>query len=98
MAQGGEVFEESDLYLVWNEIGVFAMNALFTMLTLPLIFLFERVFGFVTYMTLLELSNTNSPLLRKLSSEAPGTFQHVMQVADLCAVNIFTMFCFVLMQ
>lgn len=73
----------------WNEIGVFAMNALFTMLTLPLIFLFERVFGFVTYMTLLELSNTNSPLLRKLSSEAPGTFQHVMQVADLCEEALF---------
>ena len=73
----------------WNEIGVFAMNALFTMLTLPLIFLFERLFGFVTDMTLLELSNTNSPLLRKLSSEAPGTFQHVMQVADLCEEALF---------
>ena len=73
----------------WNDIGIFAMNALFTMLSLPLIFVFERLFGFVTDMTLLELSNTNTPLLRKLASEAPGTFQHVMQVADLCEEALF---------
>lgn len=73
----------------WDNIGIFAMNALFTMLSLPLIFLFERLFGFVTDMTLLELSNTNTPLLRRLSSEAPGTFQHVMQVADLCEEALF---------
>ena len=73
----------------WNDIGIFAMNALLTMLSLPLVFLFERVFGFVTDMTLLELSNTNTPLLRRLASEAPGTFQHVMQVADLCEEALF---------
>ena len=73
----------------WNDVGIFAMNTLFAMLTLPLSFLFERVFGFVTDMTLLELSNTNTPLLRKLASEAPGTFQHVMQVADLCEEALF---------
>lgn len=73
----------------WNDVGVFAMNAVFAMLTLPLSFLLERLFGFVTDLTLLELSNTNTPLLRKLSSEAPGTFQHVMQVADLCEEALF---------
>ncbi len=73
----------------WNDVGIFAMNTLFAMLTLPLSFLFERIFGFVTDMTLLELSNTNTPLLRKLASEAPGTFQHVMQVADLCEEALF---------
>lgn len=73
----------------WNDVGIIAMNALFLMLTLPLSFLFERVFGFVTDMSLLELSNTNTPLLRKLASEAPGTFQHVMQVADLCEEALF---------
>ena len=73
----------------WNDVGTFAMNTLFTMLTLPLAYMLEKVFGFVTDMTLLELSNTNSPLLRKLSSEAPGTFQHVMQVADLCEEALF---------
>ena len=73
----------------WRSIVIYAGNAFFTMLTLPLAFLFERVFGFVTDLSLLELSNTNSPLLRKLASEAPGTFQHVMQVADLCEEVIY---------
>ncbi len=73
----------------WKSIIIYAGNAFFTMLTLPLAFLFERVFGFVTDLSLLELSNTNSPLLRKLASEAPGTFQHVMQVADLCEEVIY---------
>ena len=83
------IFDSGLENVSWNDIGIFAMNALFTMLSLPLIFLFERVFGFVTDMTLLELSNTNTPLLRKLASEAPGTFQHVMQVADLCEEALF---------
>ena len=73
----------------WKNIIIYAGNAFFTMLALPLAFLFERVFGFVTDLSLLELSNTNSPLLRKLASEAPGTFQHVMQVADLCEEVIY---------
>lgn len=73
----------------WDNVGTFAMNTLFVMLTLPLAYLLEKVFGFVTDMTLLELSNTNTPLLRKLASEAPGTFQHVMQVADLCEEALF---------
>lgn len=83
------VFDGGLESFTWNDVGIFAMNTLFTMLTLPLSFLLERLFGFVTDMTLLELSNTNTPLLRKLSSEAPGTFQHVMQVADLCEEALF---------
>ncbi|MBR4137482.1 MAG: HDIG domain-containing protein [Bacteroidales bacterium] len=73
----------------WRFIAIFAGDAFLTMLALPLAFLFERIFGFVTDLSLLELSNTNSPLLRKLASEAPGTFQHVMQVADLCEEVIY---------
>lgn len=83
------IFEGELEGFTWDDVGIFAMNTLFTMLTLPLSYLFERVFGFVTNMTLLELSNTNSPLLRKFASEAPGTFQHVMQVADLCEEALF---------
>ncbi len=83
------IFEGELENITWDDVGIFAMNTLFTMLTLPLSYLFERVFGFVTNMTLLELSNTNSPLLRKFASEAPGTFQHVMQVADLCEEALF---------
>lgn len=73
----------------WKFVIIYAGNAFFTMLALPLAFLFERIFGFVTDLSLLELSNTNSPLLRKLASEAPGTFQHAMQVADLCEEVIY---------
>lgn len=65
-------------------LGLLGLNALFTLLALPLISLFERIFGLTTSLTLLELSNTNRPLLRKLSVTAPGTFQHSMQVANLC--------------
>lgn len=62
---------------------LFAGNALFTLFSYPLIYLFEKVFGLVTDVTLLELSDTNSPLLRKLSQYAPGTFQHSLQVANI---------------
>ena len=73
----------------WRVIFIYAGNAFLTMLALPLAYLFERIFGIVTSLSLLELSNTNSPLLRKLASEAPGTFQHAMQVADLCEEVIY---------
>ena len=45
----------------------------------------ERIFGFTSSVTLMELSNTNNPVLRRLTEEAPGTFQHSMQVANLAA-------------
>ena len=89
MGVGVSLIFEGNIDSIRSDIGFFALNALFSMLVLPLTFLFERLFGFVTDMTLLELSNTNSPLLRKLSSEAPGTFQHVMQVADLCEEALY---------
>jgi uncharacterized domain HDIG len=74
----------SDAEIQLQVIGLLALNALFTLLSLPLILIFERIFGLTTTMTLLELSNTNSPLLRKLATKAPGTFQHSIQVANLC--------------
>ena len=51
----------------------------------PLMYLIERLFGFTSNVTLVELSNVNRPLLRRLSEVAPGTFQHSMQVANLSA-------------
>jgi len=48
-----------------------------------MIYIFEKMFGFVSDLTLIELSNTNQPLLRKLAEEAPGTFQHSLQIANL---------------
>ncbi|KAF0130351.1 MAG: 7TM receptor with intracellular metal dependent phosphohydrolase [Bacteroidetes bacterium] len=72
-------FSLIDTSMIW----MFAMSAALTLLALPLIYFFERLFGQITDLTLLELSNTNSPLLRELASKAPGTFQHSMQVANL---------------
>ena len=60
-----------------------AGNGLLILTVYPLVFLFERVFGFLSDATLFELSDTNQPLLRALAEKAPGTFQHSMQVASL---------------
>ncbi|MBQ6067914.1 MAG: HDIG domain-containing protein [Bacteroidales bacterium] len=62
---------------------IFFLNALLTLLAYPLIYLFERLFGLTTNLTLMELSSTNTPALRELSRNAPGTFQHAMQVANI---------------
>ncbi|MBO5058393.1 MAG: HDIG domain-containing protein [Prevotella sp.] len=51
----------------------------------PLLYLVEKVFGFISDITLIELSNTNNELLRKMSEVAPGTFQHSIQVGNLAA-------------
>ena len=61
----------------------FAGNAALILLSYPLIFIFEKIFGFLSDATLFELSDTNQPLLRRLAEEAPGSFQHSMQVANL---------------
>lgn len=62
---------------------MFFLNALLTLMAYPLIYLFEKLFGMTTNLTLMELSSTNTPALRELSKRAPGTFQHSMQVANL---------------
>jgi putative nucleotidyltransferase with HDIG domain len=61
----------------------FGASAVLTLLVYPLIYLFEKIFGFLSDVTLMEIADTNSPLLRELASKAPGTFQHSMQVANL---------------
>ena len=62
---------------------LFAANGLLSFLSIILIYIYEKVFGLVSDVTLLELSNTNTKLLRELNEKAPGTFQHSMQVANL---------------
>lgn len=59
------------------------INVVLTLLAYPLIPLLERFFGFTSAISLLELSDMNKPLLRKLALEAPGTLQHSLQVANL---------------
>ena len=71
----------SQLYL--DYFILFAANGLLSFLSIILIYLYEKVFGLVSDVTLLELSNTNTKLLRELNEKAPGTFQHSMQVANL---------------
>ncbi len=62
---------------------MFFLNALLTLLAYPLIYLFEKIFGMTTNLTLMELSSTGHPALRELSRKAPGTFQHSVQVANI---------------
>ncbi len=67
----------------------FAGSAVLTLFSYPVIFLFEKIFGLITDVTLLELSNTNNKLLRELALKAPGTFQHSMQMANLAEEAIY---------
>jgi len=67
----------------YNVMKWFAMNSLFILVVYPLVYVFEKIFGFISDVTLIEISDSNQPLLRKLAEEAPGTFQHSMQIANL---------------
>jgi len=69
--------------------GYLAGSSMLVLLAFPLIFLYEKLFGIITHLTLLELSNTNNPLLRDLSEKAPGTFQHSLQVANLASEALY---------
>jgi cyclic-di-AMP phosphodiesterase PgpH len=73
-----------------NDFAWFGISAMLTLFSYPLIFIFEKVFGFISDVSLLELSDTNSKLLRELASRAPGTFQHSLQVANLAEEAIYT--------
>lgn len=60
-----------------------ALNSLFILFTYPIILLFEKLFGITTDFTLLEMSDTNRPLLKELMNKAPGSFHHSLQVSNL---------------
>ena len=61
------------------------INGILLLFTYPLMYIIERVFGFTSSVTLIELSNVNMPLLRRMLKEAQGTFNHSMQVANLAS-------------
>lgn len=63
----------------------FIVNGILLLFAYPLLYLIEKTFGFTSDITLIELSNTNNPLLRRMSEVAPGTFQHSIQVGNLAA-------------
>lgn len=67
----------------FSQILFIGINSLFILFTYPIILLFEKLFGITTDFTLLEMSDTNRPLLKELMNKAPGTFHHSLQVANL---------------
>jgi putative nucleotidyltransferase with HDIG domain len=69
--------------LSYDVLLLFVVNGLAILFVQPLIYIFEKVFGLVSDASLLELSDTNSKLLRELADKAPGTFQHSLQVANI---------------
>lgn len=75
--------------IYWTDIVPFIVSVGLTLLAYPLIYAFERLFGIVSDLTLMELTNSNSRLLRELSLKAPGTFQHSLQVANLAEAAIY---------
>ncbi len=75
---------EGDLSdIEWYTLGLFLLNGMITLFVQPLIYIYEKLFGLVSDVSLLELSDTNSKLLKELSNKAPGTFHHSLQVANL---------------
>lgn len=75
----------TDLFgLIW-----LAVNCLLLTLSYPVIYIFEKVFGYTSEITLIELSNPNHPALRNLTKKAPGTFQHSLMVANLAEEAIY---------
>jgi putative nucleotidyltransferase with HDIG domain len=69
--------------IVWLTLGLFLLNGMITLFVQPLIYVYEKIFGLVSDVSLLELSDTNSRLMKELSNKAPGTFNHSLQVANL---------------
>ena len=74
----------------WADFLPFIVSVLLTLLAYPLIYIFEKVFAITSDITLIELANTNAPLLREMAFTAPGTFQHSLQVANLAENAIYT--------
>ena len=78
MYQEGSILAVDPIRLLF-----FLINFIFVMFSYSIIYLVEKAFGFVSDVSLVELSNTNKPLLKELSEVAPGTFQHSLQVSNL---------------
>lgn len=76
--QEGSVFK-----IDYTPMALFLLNGLLMLFVQPLIYIYEKLFGLVSDISLLELSDTNAVLLKKLSEKAPGTFHHSLQVANL---------------
>ncbi|MEW7278891.1 HDIG domain-containing metalloprotein [Aquimarina sp. 2201CG1-2-11] len=67
----------------WLTVSLFVISGLATLIVHPLIYAYEKIFGLISDVSLLELSDTNSVLLKELSNKAPGTFHHSLNVANI---------------
>jgi putative nucleotidyltransferase with HDIG domain len=81
------IHEGSIETLEWKTFGLFVLCGLATLFVQPLIYAYEKIFGLVSDVSLLELSDTNSKLLKELSNKAPGTFHHSLNVANLAEAS-----------
>ncbi len=78
------IIQEGNIELIeWEYFYYFVLCGLLTLFAFPLIYIYEKIFGLVSDVSLLELSDTNSKLLKELSNKAPGTFHHSLNVANL---------------
>ena len=81
-----ELIQEDDLTKLNTRMYIyFAINGILLLFVYPLLFILEKTFGFTSNVTLVELSNINTKLLREMSEIVPGTFQHSLQMANLAA-------------
>ena len=81
-----ELIQEDDLTKLNTRMYIyFAINGILLLFVYPLLFILEKTFGFTSNVTLVELSNINTKLLRAMSEAVPGTFQHSLQMANLAA-------------
>jgi len=82
--------EGSFINIDWIGFIPFVVSVSLTLLAYPLIYIFEKIFAITSDITLIELANTNNPLLREMAFIAPGTFQHSLQVANLAENAIYS--------
>jgi putative nucleotidyltransferase with HDIG domain len=81
-----ELINENDLTRLNTRMYLYFMiNGVLLLFAYPLLFVLEKIFGFTSNVTLVELSNINNKILREMSEVAPGTFQHSLQVANLAS-------------
>lgn len=80
------LYQEGDFGKInWEMMLYFGINFILLMFSYVLIYLLEKTFGYLSPITLVELSNINTPVLKKFSETAPGTFQHSLQVSTLAS-------------
>ena len=80
------LYQEANLNKInWMMMLYFGINFILLMFTYVLVYMLEKTFGYVSSITLVELSNINNPILKKLSETCPGTFQHSLQVSILAS-------------